>query len=80
MASKKITEDKEELISSEVPKEIEYRIVNTSSQVVYIHLSSGSIAINPRENVDVPNSGLSEHIKILARRGHIGLFEKKEGV
>lgn len=68
---------KEETVTSPPPgPEKNFRILNTSNQMVYVLLTSGSVGLSPGASHDVPASELSYHVRIMARRGHVGLFEK----
>ena len=57
--------------------EKQYRIYNTSGQTLYVVNSEGTIALRPREFYDLPFSKISYHIKLMVRRGFLGLFEKE---
>jgi hypothetical protein len=64
--------------SDRPPAEKEYRLYNTSGQTLYVVNSDGTHALPPREYYDLPFTKLSHHIKLMARRGFITLFEKEK--
>jgi len=60
------------------PPEKQYRLYNTSGQTLYVVNSDGTHALRPREYYDLPFAKISYHIKLMVRRGFVGLFEKEE--
>jgi hypothetical protein len=69
---------KEATPKAEPPPEKQYRLYNTSGQTLYVVTSDGTRALRPREFYDLPFTKISHHIKLMARRGFIRLFEKEE--
>ena len=65
-------------VTAAPPPEKQYRIYNTSGQTVYVVNSDGTHCLPPRAYYDLPFSKISHHIKLMARRGFIRLFEKGE--
>ena len=59
-------------------KEKQYRLYNTSGQTLYVVNADGTRTLRPREFYDLPFSKISFHIKLMARRGFVRLFEKEE--
>lgn len=64
--------------NAEPPPEKQYRLYNTSGQTLYVVNSDGTHALRPREYYDLPFAKISYHIKLMVRRGFVGLFEKEE--
>jgi hypothetical protein len=60
------------------PPEKWYRLYNTSGQTLYVVNSDGTRVLRPREFYDLPFAKISHHIKLMVRRGFLGLFEKEE--
>jgi hypothetical protein len=56
----------------------QYRVLNTSNQTVFIHFTTKTQGLTSNSSIDVPETDISQHVKILARRGHIRLFECQE--
>ena len=66
------------LAKPEPPPEKQYRLYNVSGQTLYVVNVDGTICLPPREHYDLPFLKISHHIKLMARRGFITLFEKEE--
>ena len=62
----------------EPPPEKQYRIYNVSGQTLYVINADGTRALPPREHYDLPFTKISHHIKLMARRRFIRLYEKEE--
>jgi hypothetical protein len=68
----------ETLSNASSPPEKQYRLYNVSGQTLYVVNVDGTTPLPPREHYDLPLSKISHHIKLMARRGFITLFEKEE--
>jgi hypothetical protein len=66
------------LAKAEPPPEKQYRLYNVSGQTLYVVNVDGTICLPPREHYDLPSVKVSHHVKLMARRGFITLFEKEE--
>jgi hypothetical protein len=62
----------------EPPLEKQYRVYNSSGQTLYVVNSEGTHALPPGEHYDLPFAKISYHLKLMARRGFIALYEKEE--
>ena len=70
--------DKETLPSTPPSPEKQYRLYNISGQTLYVVNADGTVALPPGSHYDLPLSKISHHIKLMAHRGFINLFEKEE--
>lgn len=54
-----------------------FRILNKSSQIVYVNLPTGTLALRAGTSADVPASAVesNHHLKVMVNRGHVALFE-----
>lgn len=59
-----------------LPEKI-YRVYNHSPQTVYIINADGTHTLLPRGHLDIPEAKISEHIKLMVRRGSVRLFERE---
>ena len=55
-----------------------YRVFNHSDQTIYVINADGTHCLLPRAHLDIPETKISEHIKLMARRGAIRLFSHSE--
>jgi len=60
------------------PPEKQYRIYNVSGQTLYVLNADGTHCLPPGHYYDLPLSKVSHHVKLMATRGFINLFEKEE--
>ena len=61
------------------PPEKQYRLYNSSGQTLYVLNVDGTHCLPPGAHYDFPFTKLSHHIKLMAKRGFVKLFEKEEG-
>jgi hypothetical protein len=59
-------------------KEKQYRLYNVSGQTLYVVNIDGTHCLPPGSHYDLPFAKISHHIKLMATRGFIKLFEKEE--
>jgi len=69
---------KESLTDAPSPPEKQYRLYNVSGQTLYVVNSDGTLTLPPGTYCDLPLSKISHHIKLMATRGFLNLFEKEE--
>ena len=62
----------------EPPAEKQYRLYNVSGQTLYVVNAEGTHCLPPGTHYDLPFAKISHHIKLMATRGFIKLFEKEE--
>ena len=58
--------------------EKQYRLYNISGQTLYVVNVEGTHPLPPGSHYDLPLSKISHHIKLMANRGFLNLFEKEE--
>ena len=70
--------DKLPLADATPPPEKQYRIYNVSGQTLYVVNIDGTVCLPPGVHYDLPLSKIGHHVKLMAVRGFIKLFEKEE--